>query len=642
MAPSIAFVLIASVSVISFIAQSNSEKSDSPQVAAAHRSTLITGLGLAVIVFLLFLMMRLSERRARLVANRAQSDIAKAKALYENALSNAPIGVALVHKDGSCFFANEALLLFVGLDHDVVVGKKLRELITADDRFAFSEMWSTLESRGLEKSSGELRFDHSDGRHRWGSISAQAVYDDDVFQYFVVQVEDTTERRSIAERLEYQAIHDPLTGLPNRLLFVDRLEVALQRSKRTGLGVTVLFLDLDRFKIVNDSLGHAAGDQLLEAVAERIKASVRPNDTIARFGGDEFVILCEDISDERQTEEIAERLLENIKRPITLPEDEVYVTASIGIARSLAGEETPETILRDADTAMYRAKDAGRNRSEVFDERTHARAVANLETGNGMFRALENNEFRVRYQPVISLASGRLSGFEALVYWQHPERGHIGPDEFISLAEETGIIVPLGIQVFKNACEQLKRWHDFGGTAKHLTMSVNLSPRQIAEPTLVDEIEKAIKETGVNPTRLWFEITETTLMVDAKSTILMLEQLRNLGVHFEVDDFGTGFSSLSYLKKFPVDALKIDQGFIDGLGHDPEDSAIVTAVVSLAHALGLQAIAEGVETPLQMAELKTLGCEYAQGYLYAKPASASTWDEIVQSNELFTFAEEKS
>ncbi len=569
----------------------------------------------------------------------AEVQAAKAKALYENALANAPIGVALVHQDGECFFSNDALQEFLGREESDVNELRLRDFISADDQFSFSDMWQTLELRGTDRTTKELRFDHPDGRQRWGNIYAQGVYDDDVFQYYVVQVEDTTERRSIAERLEYQAIHDPLTGLPNRLLFVDRLEVSLQRSKRTGLAVAVLFLDLDRFKVVNDSLGHAAGDRLLETVTERIKASVRPNDTIARFGGDEFVVLCEDISDERQTQEISDRLLENINRPIMLLEGEVYVTASIGIARSLSGEDTPETILRDADTAMYRAKDAGRNRAEIFDERTHARAVANLETGNGMFRALSANEFRMRYQPIISLASGRLSGFEALVYWEHPERGHVGPIDFIALAEETGVIVPLGLRIFEEACETLHRWHKFSPQASHLTMSINLSPRQLAEPTFVEEIRKSLERTKVNPARIWFEITETALMVDADSTIAMLEQLCSLGVHFEVDDFGTGFSSLSYLKKFPVDALKIDQGFVDGLGRDPEDTAIVTAVVSLSHALGLQAIAEGVETPLQMAELKTLGCEYAQGYLFARPAHAEDWDDSVRSDELFTFAE---
>lgn len=572
----------------------------------------------------------------------AEQRALKAKALYENALENAPIGVALAHQNGECFFLNEAMENFLGLKFEDITSMRLRDFISADDKFAFSDMWKSLEIRGDDRTTKELRFDHPDGRQRWGLISAQGVYDDDIFQYFVVQIEDTTERRSIAERLEYQAIHDPLTGLPNRLLFVDRLEVALLRTKRTGLGVAVLFLDLDRFKVVNDSLGHAAGDRLLEAVTDRIKASVRPNDTIARFGGDEFVILCEDISDERQTQEISDRLLENINRPIMLIEGEVYVTASIGIARSLDGEDTPETILRDADTAMYRAKDAGRNRSEVFDERTHARAVANLETGNGMFRALSQDEFRVRYQPIISLASGRLSGFEALVFWEHPDRGHVGPVEFIPLAEETGVIVPLGLRIFEEACTVLHKWHSYSPSASHLTMSINLSPRQFAEPTFADEIDKILKKTKVNPARVWFEITESALMVDTESTIAMLDQLRTLGVHFEVDDFGTGFSSLSYLKKFPVDALKIDQGFIDGLGQDPEDTAIVTAVVSLSHALGLQAIAEGVETPLQMAELKTLGCEYAQGYLFAQPDLAETWDEAVRSNELFTFAEEET
>ncbi len=573
---------------------------------------------------------------------KAEENELKARELYESALENTPTGVALAYQDGSCFYANESLSSFLGCTQEDVNYRRLRDFIVEEDQFAFSEMWNTLSRNFNEVSNSELRFIHPDGRQRWGLISIRAVHDEDTFQYFVVQIEDTTERRNIAERLEYQAIHDPLTGLPNRLLFVDRLEVALQRSKRTGLGVTVLFLDLDRFKIVNDSLGHAAGDRLLIAASDRIKSSVRPNDTVARFGGDEFVILCEDISENRQVEEITKRLLENINRPILLEEGEVYVTASIGIATSLAGEESPETILRDADTAMYRAKDDGRNRSAIFDERTHARAVANLETGNGMFRALDQDEFRVRYQPIISLVSGRLAGFEALVYWEDPIKGHIGPNEFIALAEETGVIVPLGMKIFETACKTLHHWHQLSEEASHLKMSINLSPRQLAEPTLYAEVKKVLKKTKVNPDRIWFEITETALMVDAESTIGMLEQLRSLGVHFEVDDFGTGFSSLSYLKKFPLDAIKIDQSFIDGLGNESEDTAIVTAVISLSHALGLQVIAEGVENAFQLAELKTLGCEYAQGYLFAKPNQKEHWDEAVETNKLFNLSNDPS
>ena len=580
---------------------------------------------------------------SRDITERKESEleVKKAMALYENALSNAPIGVALAHKNGTCFWANDALTEFLGLDDAAVVSKKLKDNILQDDQFLFSQLWSTLDSVKENKVVEEMRFNHPDGRARWGLISAQPVFDGTVFQYYVIQIEDTTERRSIAERLEYQAIHDPLTGMPNRLLLVDRLEVAITRAKRTGLSLAVMFIDLDRFKIINDSLGHAAGDQLLETVAERIKASVRPNDTIARFGGDEFVILCEDISTERQTQEISERLLENIHRPIMLREGEVYVTASIGLARSFGGDDTAETILRDADTAMYRAKDGGRNRVEEFDETTHTRAVEDLETGNGMFRALAQDEFRTHYQPVIDIRTGKLSGFEALVYWEHPQQGHIPPKDFIALAEETGVIVPLGMKVFETACLQLKKWHETGDVAKDLTMSINLSPRQLTEPTLFNEVKKIIERTGVDSSKIWFEITETALMTDVNSTIIMLDQIRTLGIHFEVDDFGTGYSSLSYLKKFPVEALKVDQSFVSGLGSDMEDTAIVAAVISLAHSLGLKAIAEGIEEPRHLAELRTLGCEFAQGFLYSMPKSGEFWNDVVGNDVLFQFSDDK-
>lgn len=385
----------------------------------------------------------ISERKT------SELEVKKAMALYENALSNAPIGVALVHKNGQCFWTNDALTEFLGIDNSEIIKKELKDNILKDDRTLFIKLWSKLDSVKENKVVEEMRFEHPDGVARWGLISAQPVFDEKVFQYYVIQIEDTTERRRIAERLEYQAIHDPLTGMPNRLLLVDRLSLAIEKSKRTGLSLAVLFIDLDRFKIINDSLGHAAGDQLLMTVADRIKDSVRPNDTTARFGGDEFVILCEDISSDEQTNEISNRLLENIQMPIMLDEGEVYVTASIGIARSTGVIDTSETILRDADLAMYRAKEGGRNRVEEFDETTHVRAVADLQTGNGMFRALAKQEFHTHYQPSVDIRTGKLSGFEALVYWEHPTQGHISPKEFISLAEQTGIIVPIGMRVLK-------------------------------------------------------------------------------------------------------------------------------------------------------------------------------------------------
>jgi diguanylate cyclase (GGDEF)-like protein len=394
------------------------------------------------------------------------------------------------------------------------------------------------------------------------------------------------------------------------------------RSNRRRHRVAVLFVDLDQFKVINDSLGHNAGDQLLLAVAHRLRRMLRPSDTVARFGGDEFTILCENIDDPTAVMALAERVLEEIARPAWLDEGEIFVTASIGIACSDRGGDTPETLVRDADAAMYRAKERGRRRAEFFDERSRARTVEHLNIGTGLHRALERGELELHYQPILELETQRVIGFEALVRWRHPERGLVAPIEFIGLAEETGLIVPVGAWVLETACSQVARWQADQDGGRPFTVSANVSPRQLTEPSFPDQINRILRDSGIRPGSLWLEITETTLMHDTESATSALRALRALGVHLAVDDFGTGYSSLSHLKRFPIEALKIDDSFIHGLAADPEDSAIVTAVVSLAHALGLSSTAEGVETPDQLAHLRTLGCELAQGNLFAEPRPA--------------------
>jgi len=424
-------------------------------------------------------------------------------------------------------------------------------------------------------------------------------------------------------RLAHRAAHDPLTGLPNRGRFMDRLSDALARASQPDERLAVLFLDLDHFKVVNDGLGHTAGDRLLNEIGQRLLGLVGAGGTVARFGGDEFMVLCEDIGDETAARELAAHVTAAVRLPISLgdQEGEVFVTASVGIALS-NGHDTADSLLRDADAAMYRAKEHGRARLEVFEPRNHDHAVDHLRTGNALHRALERREFEVHFQPVIDLEAGGVTGFEALLRWRHPERGLVPPGDFIGRAESTGLIVPIGAWVLAEACQQAARWQAADSDAPPLTISVNLSPRQLAEPSLPMEVARIIAETGVHPDSVWLEITETTLMHDAESAIGTLEALQAQGVHIAVDDFGTGYSSLSYLKRFPVEALKVDRTFVDGLGRDAEDTVIATACVSLAHALGLTAIAEGVESPAQLAELRTLGCELAQGFLFAAPASA--------------------
>jgi diguanylate cyclase (GGDEF)-like protein/PAS domain S-box-containing protein len=427
------------------------------------------------------------------------------------------------------------------------------------------------------------------------------------------------ERKAFEERLAHQSMHDPLTGLPNRLLFLDRLSLALARCRRMHREVAVLFIDLDRFKNVNDSVGHDAGDELLVSVARRLESVLRPGDTVARFGGDEFTILCDDLTTATSRDraiEIAERLLEAVAQPFIVGGSQTFVSASVGIALA-TGEERPEELLRDADAAMYHAKESGRGRVEVFDDTMRARAVVRHATENDLHRALEHGELLLFFQPVISLRDGRCTGAEALVRWQHPERGLLVPDAFIPLAEETGLVVEVGAWVLETAATEAARWqHEH---TQPFVVSVNLSARQLAQPGLADDLAEMIERSGVEPQNLCLEITESVLMDDAEAVIGVVERVRALGVRLAIDDFGTGYSSLGYLKRFPVDAVKVDRSFVDGLGADPGDAAIVSAVIGLAHALGLDVIAEGVETEHQLIELVAMGCDEAQGYYFAPP-----------------------
>ena len=446
---------------------------------------------------------------------------------------------------------------------------------------------------------------------------------------------DITEGKTLQDRLAHQAFHDPLTGLPNRALFRDRLAHALARLERAGepgetagpyndaahAPIAVLMVDLDNFKLINDSLGHDAGDELLVAVAERLRACVRPGDTVARLGGDEFTILLEDLGGVGEAARASERALAAFAAPFAVGRQEIFVTTSIGIALGGSGPSgEPEDLLRAADLAMYGAKRKGKAKFEVFDPSMGAEAHARLGLENDLRRAVGagGGEFRVFYQPKVTLGTGALFGFEALIRWEHPERGLVAPDEFIPLAEETGIIVGVGRWVLGEACRRATAWQDLYPSDPPLTMSVNLSARQFQAPGLVEDVRAALEESGLSPGCLMLEITESVVMDDAPTSAGTLAALKALGVEIAVDDFGTGYSSLAYLKRFPVDFLKIDRSFVDRIG-DPDAEAIVAAMTDLAATLGLRVIAEGVETEEQRAKLQTLGCELAQGYLFSKP-----------------------
>jgi diguanylate cyclase (GGDEF)-like protein/PAS domain S-box-containing protein len=506
----------------------------------------------------------------------------------------------------------------------------------------FSPQWvqdkySTETSKALKESgiwSGELAY-YRHGVEVTVSALFLAHHDSEGRIEFVSSVtRDISENKAFERRLEYQATHDPLTGLPNRTLFLDRLELALLRAQRSGKRVAVLFCDLDNFKVVNDSLGHGAGDRLLVAHAERLRVALRPGDTVARFGGDEFVILCDELDGEANAIEIAERILESARDPLAVEATEVFGAMSIGIALSAVGTD-PETMIRDADSAMYRAKAKGRARVELFDENMRATVVERLDIESALRRAIARHELRVLYQPTINLASGKVVGVEALLRWEHPERGLLAPSEFIDVAEETALIVPIGAWVIDQACRQAQRWQATLPGGHPLLVTVNISGRQLDSVALIDNVADVIARTGIEASLLGLEITESVIMRDPVASTSALQALKEIGVRIAVDDFGTGYSSLAYLRRFPVDLLKVDQAFVQGLGRDPEDSAIVAAVVSLARTLGMEAIAEGVETDAQLAELRKLGCDMAQGFFMARPMAADAVEQLLASDPVW-------
>ena len=435
------------------------------------------------------------------------------------------------------------------------------------------------------------------------------------------------------EQLTRQAFRDPLTNLPNRALFMDRLTHGLTRAQRRHEHLAVLFLDLDRFKVVNDTLGHTVGDQLLVEVSRRLTSALRPGDTVARLGGDEFGILLEDVADAETAETVAVRVEESLGQPYRFEGREVFVTASIGIALSSAKLGLPEEILRDADLAMYHAKAKGKARHEVFDGSMSAPALDRMDLEMDLRSAISRHEFRLHYQPILRLDTGKITEVEALIRWQHEKRGLLQPDEFIGLTEETGLIVPIGQWVLSEACKQARVWQVEYPTTPPLVMSVNLSAKQFQNPKLVEEITQALDESGLAPSCLKLEITESTVMQDAPVTLTKLTELKELGVRLAIDDFGTGYSSLGYLKRFPVDTLKIDRSFVKGLSPDGGDNAIVRAVVTVAKSLNMDVTAEGVETEAQLAELRALGCDRWQGFLFARPVSPERVAPLLASDQ---------
>jgi diguanylate cyclase (GGDEF)-like protein/PAS domain S-box-containing protein len=575
--------------------------------ASLHRPAVSEGGGAGLVVLL------------RDVTDRARTTVSleQARRRFQQAFHSAPTGMALVRLDDSRIVdANQSLADMLGRSLPSLIGAGIREITHPDDLRAAATQRARLELGIADTYLLEQRYLRSDGEFVWARTRVSVTEDEGV-ALAITHIEDVTDQRMAAERLTHAATHDGLTELPNRAALVERLDELLGRA---GVGqVSVLFIDLDNFKMVNDSLGHGVGDELLRRIAGRLRHVMRDTDCLARFGGDEFVVFVDGGVDPAI---VAERLRRAVLAPVMIEEHELVVTASIGFAVNSSSDLTADELLRDADAAMYRAKAAGRDRIEAFTEETRAASVAALQTSGELRRGLERGEVVPYFQPIVDLDGGHVIGFEVLARWLHPERGLLLPAQFLPMAEDSGLIVDLGSRILRDALAQLAHWRAVGLRFASCSLSVNIATQQLIDGRFLDIVHDALGETGIDADSLWLEITETALMADSNAAGRALRDLRGLGLHLSVDDFGTGYSSLTYLKRFPVEAIKIDRSFVTGLGLEADDTSIVEAVVRLGHSLGLSVVAEGVETPLQLNRLRELGCDKGQGYLFGRPRPA--------------------
>jgi PAS domain S-box-containing protein len=588
----------------------------------------------------------------QLQIQRIRRELTERNQLFEAITENAADMIAVIDSAGRRLYNSPAYQKVLGYSSEELKSTSSVEQIHPGDQQRVLEAAekARLTGRGERL---EYRMRHKDGTWRILESVATAIPNEKgQTERLVIVNRDITERKRAEEALAHNALHDNLTNLPNRALFLDRVRHALALSQRhPSYKFAVLFIDLDEFKVFNDSLGHPAGDDLLIQIARRLTLSIRGIDTssrpglvkaassveseesLARLGGDEFIILLEDIRDCGDAIRVAERIQERLAIPFMVKGQEVVTTASIGIAFCATSYANSEDLVRDAEIAMYRAKREGKARCQVFDNAMHTFAVNRLRLETDLRRALELGEFRVHYQPIVSLESGKIAGFEALSRWQRPE-GLLSPAHFIQIADETGIILPMNRLLLREACLQLRAWHSQFPCDPPLTMSVNVTPKEFAQPDLAAQIETILVEVGIDPSRVEVEITETIAMADPRRSNLVLSQLKALGVHLSIDDFGTGYSSLSRLQGFPVDTLKIDRTFISRIDTDSETSEIVRIIIMLAHNLGLKVVAEGAETAEQVSVLKQMTCELAQGYFFARPGDHSAAQALLQNSHV--------
>jgi diguanylate cyclase (GGDEF)-like protein/PAS domain S-box-containing protein len=560
----------------------------------------------------------------------AAANLRRSEERFRRLTEYSPVGIYQMTADRTELYLNPAGL-------EIFEAETSENVVKAGyERFFSSADLQTISLEQSKRATGiasnyEVELAGFRGTRRTVLMSGAPLFDDDgQLQSVVGTITDISERKRLEEALRHQAFHDPLTRLANRARFTDRLEHAMSRTTRSATGFAVLFMDLDDFKSINDRYGHSIGDLTLVEVARRLESCLRPGDTAARFGGDEFAILLEDLAAVDDASDVAVRVLQALSAPLVWDRKELSLQASLGIAFGREPVGTDE-ILRNADVAMYAAKSHGKNRFALYEEAMHVSIVDRLEILGDLSRAVERQEFVVHYQPTIELQSGRMIGVEALVRWNHPTRGLLPPADFIALAEESGAIIALGEWVLRTACLDMKRWHALSPAEPPLSLSVNVSALQVRRPEFVGEVRKILAESGLVPGSLVLEVTESLMMRDVESSLGQLQELKSLGIQLAIDDFGTGFSSLSYLSQFPFDILKIDKSFVDGAGDDDGEKQLVPAIIDLGKMLKMQIVAEGIERPEQLARLRSLSCDLGQGFLFARPLVPEEIDEMLKS-----------
>lgn len=569
-------------------------------------------------------------------------DISKKREAEENlklaatVFDNSAEAIIVTGPDGTILSVNKSFSKMTGYTGHEVIGQNPRILSAkVHDPEFYKLMWTALDSSGLWQGEVWNRRKNGEVYPTWLTISAVRDAEGKITNYVGIS-QDITSRKETEERLNYMANHDALTNLPNRTLFNDRLNNALARGERYGANLAILFLDLDRFKIINDTLGHDIGDLLLQNLARRLSESLRGADTVARWGGDEFIVLLGEIRTGQDGAAAARRILNLFSEPFLLGGQEIFVTASIGISIYPKDGKDAQTLLSNADTAMYRAKQQGKNNYQFYTAEMNASALERLRLESDLRRALERGEFSLYYQPKINISSGQIVGVEALIRWNHPSRGMIPPQDFIPLAEETGLIVPLGEWVLQTACKQNHEWHAAGISS--IRVAVNVSTQQFRKENLTETIDRILQQTNLQNCLLELEITESVMMEDMERAITVMSELSDRGIHFSVDDFGTGYSSLVYLKRFPINILKIDRSLVRHIPSNPDDTAIASAIISLGKSLNLKVVAEGVETQEQLMFFRKQGCDEAQGYLFSHPLPGEEMTDLLKETTVFPVA----